>query len=167
MERFDYDGLLEVNSDLRNQLADAQAAVEALQRERDEAWIRFACVGSHAEFLSDLDDLLTNHCLAMNALDAEREKVKDGETAYKKLSEQWNAVDLKLSQLQALVRALEVPKRYVVSADDHGGQIRLPDGYILFTATSRSRTYALENLFDYVRATLDATTPAAKGGDDE
>ena len=35
-ERFDYDGLLEVNSDLRKQLADAQATVEALQRERDE-----------------------------------------------------------------------------------------------------------------------------------
>ena len=35
-ERFDYDGLLGVNSDLREQLADAQATVEALQRERDE-----------------------------------------------------------------------------------------------------------------------------------
>ena len=67
------------------------------------------------------------------------------------------------SQLQALVRALDVPKSYVVSADDHGGQIRLPDGYILFTATSRSRTYALENILDYVR-TLDATTPAHEPG---
>ena len=28
-ERFDYDGLLGVNSDLREQLADAQATVEA------------------------------------------------------------------------------------------------------------------------------------------
>ena len=36
-ERFDYDGLLGVNSDLREQLADAQATVEALQRERDGA----------------------------------------------------------------------------------------------------------------------------------
>lgn len=34
-ERFDYDGLLGVNSDLREQLADAQATVEALRRERD------------------------------------------------------------------------------------------------------------------------------------
>ena len=47
------------------------------------------------------------------ALDAEREKAKNDATAYRKLSEQWNATDLELSQLKALVRA------YFTEPDPH------------------------------------------------
>lgn len=53
---------------LTTQLAQRDGEVRALKAEREQAWLRFACVGSHEEFLSDLDDLLTNHCLSVNAI---------------------------------------------------------------------------------------------------
>ena len=78
------------------QPANAQATVEALQAQlvqeqalntvRRDAWW---------QSVKELEA----------ALDAEREKAKNDATAYRKLSEQWNATDLELSQLQALVRA--------------------------------------------------------------
>ena len=81
----------------------------------------------------------------------------------KPTSERYTSLQADHTRVLELVQALGVPERYVVSVDDHGGQIRLPDGYVLFTSTSRTRTYALENLFDYV---LAASLPAqpAQGG---
>ena len=133
-ERFDYDGLLGVNSDLREQLADAQATVEALQaiikqmgeqacvlakdgmaakaqvealqRERDHA-------KNMAAVQKEVADNQTWHVRELTAaLDAEREKVK-GQTQRAEYAEgkvrelllKQDALELKLSQLQALVRA--------------------------------------------------------------
>ena len=105
---------------------------------------------------------------AQRALDAEREKVKGLHEITKVICTHCcepmeipskAVLQTQLSQLQALVRALPNLEHFDVGVDDHGGEIRLPDGYILFTATSRNRTHALEKLLKY-RATLDATTPA-------
>ena len=103
----------------RKQLADAQATVEALQRERDAAkasrdmWKREAyLIGDALRPLCGLSEYEFGWKPAVKtiadklaALDAEREKAKNDATAYRKLSEQWNATDLELSQLKALVRA--------------------------------------------------------------
>ena len=145
--------------------ADAQATVEALQRERDDLQVqlrlsRFNQENAEAEY----NGLQAQIRTLTQQLDAERAKVKRLSTCGTDHSTPWWQVrceDLEeqLSQLQALVRALPNLEHFDVGVDDHGGEIRLPDGYILFTATSRNRTYVLEQLLKY-RATLDATTPA-------
>ena len=63
----------------------AKAQVEALRRERDHA-------KNMAAVQKEVADNQTWHVRELTAaLDAEREKVKDSETAYKKLAEQWSS----------------------------------------------------------------------------
>ena len=65
-ERFDYDGLLEVNSDLRKQLADAQATVEALQAQLEAA-------ERHNTILQDANKVALEK---VEALQRERDAIK-------------------------------------------------------------------------------------------
>lgn len=86
----------------RRAKADAQATMEALQRERDEAIEdRYMLIPESGDTPVTWEEAYND---AQAALDAAREKAKNDATAYRKLSEQWNATDLELSQLQALVR---------------------------------------------------------------
>lgn len=128
--------------------ADAQATVEALQNERDEAirehgkesgfWGR-TC----ARLLDKRDKLQT-------ALDAERERSK-------KQAEEAMVVFSKLSQLQALVRALPVVETEL--SDKHRA-IHI-SASISINSEVRGLVDPLKALLDY-RRTLDATTPARK-----
>ena len=100
-----YCGLIPSENGSVVKLADAQATVEALQRERDEAkasrdmWKREAClIGDALRPLCGLSEYEFGWKPAVKiiadklaTLDAEREKVKDSETAYKKLAEQWSS----------------------------------------------------------------------------
>lgn len=92
-----------------------------------------------------------------------REEVTKAGKDYEACRDSLDRTVLAHTTLRGLVEALGVPERYVVSVDDHGGQIRLPDHYVLYSATSRSRTYALENLFDYIRNSKKATLPREGG----
>lgn len=172
-ERFDYDGLLEVNSDLRKQLADAQAAVEALQAqlpaEMQECTILFKeCEKGHGRLTAT--NWIDHGCqtCAMEALQRERDQWKEvferscDDTAHlkaaldaerersKKQAEEAMVVFSKLSQLQALVRALPVVR------------IELNGAYH-DTLLARPEDDAVKELLRY-RATLDATTPAGGQG---
>lgn len=109
----------------------------------------------------------------VGAMDAERRRdAIDGQSAMEMLQQRVTQLEQELTKCEnayhdvgrlndklkadharvlGLVQALDVPRQYVVSVDDYGGQIMMPDGYKLYSATSRARTYALENLIDYAR----------------
>lgn len=159
---------------LRKQLADAQATVEALQRERDA--LEAKCLEEHVTieqadakvmklegekgmWANERIDLLAQLENAEFALDAEREKVRGLEALQVGFDGQDEVLDIKksdyyalrdeLSQLQALVRALPVVR------------IELNGAYH-DTLLARPEDEAVKELLRY-RYTLDATTPARGG----
>jgi len=164
-ERFDYDGLLGVNSDLREQLADAQAAVEALQRERDEWRSNAVAQEARANDLErDCKDLQSD-------IEDERAKVKGLHEITKVICTHCcepmeipskAVLQTQLTQIQALVRAL--PEMFgtitVEQISQTGTNWALFDaGGWLATVDGESTAKALKSLLQH-RATLDATTPA-------
>ena len=172
---------------LQSQLIQRTADLEAVQHERDEA-------NSHVKFLGATKQANGSFCLDMkkyharhrcgrhrddpwkgidteidcfvclkHALDAEREKVANTEKAYQEKARLWIEQTGALSQLQALVRALPVP-------EEGGFPIVEVDGDYYVNHTSRFSTKAEADAYTGLliyRATLDATTPATKGGDGE
>ena len=125
--------------------ADAQATVEALQRERDE-W-KASC--NLVEGVLKRDDLQA-------ALDAEREKVKNTEKAYQEKARLWIEQTGALTQLQALVRAvsdtMEPFRKSMAKLDE-----------VDTLATRRIAEADAYYCAQRVLTTLDALTPAAGG----
>ena len=120
--------------------ADAQATVEALQRERDALKL---VNETHMKTVMTLSHIVER---SEAALDAEREKgqaiIKDTKNM---LDVATRSVREELTQLKALVRAF-------IEAWDHDGE---PSAVAYEDAVARAR------------ATLDATTPAGGGQDEE
>jgi len=96
-ERFDYDGLLGVNSDLREQLADAQATVEALTKERDKAVTRCA----------HLDILLRDEYLPKLDVEAVKRSIADRDHRIDELEREIEQLDDTVEALQGQVKELE------------------------------------------------------------
>ena len=105
-------------------------------------------------------------------LDAEREKVKGLEDKLRAMyanhpeASCYGAMPklrAQLTQLQALVRALVGTKSFTINGPD----IRTMGGSVLYACSSPMSAERLGALLEYRERTLDATTPAAKGGNGE
>ena len=128
---------------------DAQATVEALQRERDG--LEAKCLEEH---------------VTIEQADAKVMKLEGDKGMWanerRDLLTQLENAESQLSQLRALVRALPVP-------EEGGFPIVEVDGDYYVNHTSRFSTKAEADAYTGLliyRATLDATTPT-KGGDGE
>jgi hypothetical protein len=140
-------------------LSDAQATVQALQRERDALKL---VNEMHMKTVMKLSRIVEQNGAA---LDAEREKVKGLHEVTKVICAHCcepmeipskAVLQTQLTQLQALVRALPVP-------EEGGFPIVEVDGDYYVNHTSRFSTKAEADAYTGLliyRATLDATTPA-------
>ena len=127
---------------------DAQATVEALQRERDG--LEAKCLEEH----------VTIEQADAKVMKLEGDKGMWANERIDLLTQLENA-ESQLSQIQALVRALVCTRTYVVDSE----YIRTRGGSVLYACSSSISAERLGALLAY-RATLDATTPT-KGGDGE
>lgn len=135
-------------------LADAQATVEALQRERDEANLYRDQARANQESLAACVDRDVRKIKDLQAaLDAEREKVKNTEKAYQEKARLWIEQTGALTQLQALVRAvsdtMEPFRKSMAKLDE-----------VDTLATRRIAEADAYYCAQRVLTTLDATTPA-------
>mgnify|MGYP000938616492 FL=1 len=150
-----YCGLIPSENGSVVKYADAQATVEALQRERDEANLYRDQARANQESLAACVDRDVRKIKDLQAaLDAEREKVKGLHEITKVICAHCcepmeipskAVLQTQLTQLKALVRDF-------IEAWDHDGE---------------PNAVAYEGVVERARATLDATTPATKGGDGE
>ena len=101
---------------------------------------------------------------ALQAQNAEWErKCRDLCLAHGPLLIEHHDVKRDLTQLQALVRALVGTKSFTINGPD----IRTMSGNVLYACSSQTSAERLGALLEYRERTLDATTPAAKGGNGE
>ena len=167
---------------LARRLSDAQATVEALQAQLQEGEVAYHKVGEYNDHLKqqvealrrelehakkmeavqkEVADNQTWHVRELRAaLDAEREKVKNTEKAYQEKARLWIEQTGALTQLQALLRAISEtmePFRKSLAKLDEVDTL----------ATRRIAEADAYYCAQRVLATLDALTPAAKGGDGE